>query len=195
VSNGVWDLLHRLGYRYFFPTETWEIIPERPELAVALDVRETPSYYSRHIWWTTEDWQRRNRNLSGFSPSTGHVYGSIIRRNQEAFDSNPEFLALRNGERGGSKFCISNAGLRKLVVEDAIRQMTADPALESLSMEPSDGGGWCECQPCAEMGSISDRVVLLANEVAEAVNDLGQGDKYVGILAYASHSPPPSVTC
>jgi hypothetical protein len=193
VSNGVWDLLHRLGYRYFFPTETWEYIPERPELTVALDVRETPSHYSRGIWWTTEDWQRRNRNLSGFSLSTSHVYGSIIRRNQEAFDKNPEFLALRNGDRGGSKFCISNAGLRKLVVEDAIRQMTAEPALDSLSMEPSDGGGWCECQPCAEMGSISDRVVLLANDVAEAINGLGLGDKHVGILAYASHSPPPSL--
>ncbi len=193
VSNGVWDLLHRLGYRYFFPTETWEIIPERPELAVALNVRQTPSYFSRRIWWTTEDWQRRNRNLSGFSLNSSHAYGSIIRRNQEAFDKNPEFLALRNGERGGTKFCISNVGLRKLVIQDAIRQMKAEPALESLSMEPSDGGGWCECQPCAEMGSISDRVVLLANEVAGAINGLGLGDKYVGILAYASHSPPPSL--
>lgn len=194
VSNGVWDLLHRLGYRYFFPTETWEVISERPEVAVAFDVRESPTYYSRRIWWTTEDWQRRNRNGSGFSLNTSHVYGLIIRRNQEAFDEHPEFLALSNGTRGGSKFCISNAGLRKLVVEDAIRQVTAEPSLESLSMEPSDGGGWCECRPCAEMGSASDRVVLLANEVAAAINDLGLGEKYVGILAYAGHSPPPSVT-
>jgi hypothetical protein len=36
-------------------------------------------------------------------------------------------------------------------------------------------------------------VVLLANDVAETINGLGLGDKYVGILAYASHSPPPSL--
>ena len=43
------------------------------------------------------------------------------------------------------------------------------------------------------MGSVSDRVLTLANEAAEAINDLGLGEKYVGIYAYSRHSPPPNI--
>ena len=42
------------------------------------------------------------------------------------------------------------------------------------------------------MGSISDRALTLANEVAEAITQ-HYGDKYVGICAYNMHSPPPSI--
>jgi hypothetical protein len=101
------------------------------------------------------------------------------------------------GERrtsgGDVKFCISNPGLRQLVVAHAQREMRARPGRDSISMDPSDGGNWCECEPCAEMGSVSDRVLALANEVAVAINKLGLGSKYVGILAYNEHSPPPSI--
>jgi hypothetical protein len=108
---------------------------------------------------------------------TGHAYGGIIRRNQEAFDQHPEYLALVNGERGGSKFCISNEGLRELVVRDAVEQIRRNPQRDSVSLDPSDGGGWCECEACREMGNVSDRVVLLANEAAKAINQLGHGKK------------------
>ncbi len=191
VHNAVADLLHRLGYRMFFPTRTWEVLPAIPELRVAVDVTERPDYHSRRVWHATKEWTRRNRTASGFTLQSGHSYGGIIRRNREVFAAHPEYLALRDGERGGSKFCIANPGLRALVVRDAVARVTAET--DSLSIDPSDGGGWCECDDCAAMGSVSDRVVLLANAVAEAINDLGLGPKYVGIYAYASHSPPPSV--
>lgn len=90
------------------------------------------------------------------------------------------------------KFCIGNVSLRELVVSWAVERIKADPALDSLSMDPSDGGGWCECGPCAEIGSISNRVVTLANEVAEAINNLDLGPKYVGLYAYNLHSAPPT---
>ena len=43
------------------------------------------------------------------------------------------------------------------------------------------------------MGSVSDRALTLANDVAAAVNELGLGEKYVGIYAYNMHSPPPGI--
>lgn len=58
-------------------------------------------------------------------------------------------------------------------------------------MDPSDGGGWCECAGCAAIGSPSDRVVTLANAVAEACGNLGLGEKFVGIYAYNRHTAPP----
>ncbi len=202
----MWDFLHRLGHRQFFPTETWEIVPEKERLEIAVDVREQADYITRDAprgaprmnvrTWAQEawrEWQIRNRTVSGFNLRTGHSYKTIIRRNRGTFEENPEYLALVDGKRQGNKFCISNEGLRNLVVEDAIQRLRANPELDSISMDPSDGGGWCECRQCAEMGSVSGRVVILANEVAEAINELGLGDKYVGMYAYNHHSPPPEI--
>jgi hypothetical protein len=207
VEHAVWDFLYRLGYRQFFPTQTWEIVPPLETVTVSLDVVEKPDYYNRSgprgasrsvdrdAW---RNWHRRNRMPPAFTLHTGHSYGGIISRNRAAFDAHPEFYALVDGRRaflGGdaTKFCISNPALRQLVVADAVRVVRQDPERESISLDPSDGGNWCECKACAEMGSISDRVVILANGAAAAVNELGLGEKYVGIYAYASHSPPPAV--
>lgn len=203
VEHAVWDFLYRLGFRQFFSGPTWEVVPRLDEPRLAVNSFEKPSFYQRTVssghghlrenrpWY--EQWRKRNRFRSALSISSGHTYGSILRANREGFEENPEFLALVDGERRGSKFCISNDGLRALVVEYAKAQFRDNPDRQSISMEPSDGGGWCECEPCAAMGSISDRVVILANEVAEAIDEPGYGTRYVGLLAYHMHSPPPNV--
>lgn len=207
VEHAVWDFLHRLGYRHFFPTETWEIVPRLSTLTVSLDVLERPDFYNRSAprgasrtvdrdaW---QRWQRRNRMTPAFTLNTGHSYGGIIRRNQAAFDAHPEYYALVDGKReflGGdaTKFCISNPGLRELVVADAVNVIRQNPEQETISLDPSDGDNWCQCAACAALGSVSDRVVLLASEAAAAINRLGLGDKYVGIYAYSMHSPPPQI--
>ena len=210
VGLAVWDLLHRLGYRLYFLTDTWEIVPDRPDLRIAVDTVGRPDFVTRAAPrgapWSDRDlwdrWRRRNRVISSFTLHTGHSYGGIIRANREAFAAHPEFYALVDGERrlagqtdgrGNIKFCISNPGLRRLVADHAVRTVKADPDRDSISMDPSDGGHWCECAKCKAMGSVSDRVVRLAGEVAEAINGLRLGPKYVGIYAYSQHSPPPHV--
>ena len=206
VEHAVWDLLHRLGYRLFFPTETWEIVPRRETVAVSLDVMEKPDFYNRsaprgasrsvdsEAW---QRWHRRNRMTPAFTLHTGHSYGGIIRRNQAAFDAHPEFFALVDGRReyrgDATKFCIANRGLRNLVVADAVSTIRQNPDQETVSLDPSDGDNWCQCDGCAEMGSVSDRVVILVNEAAAAINARGPSEKYVGIYAYNMHSPPPAV--
>ena len=206
VEHAVWDLLHRLGYRQFFPTETWEIVPRLETVDIALDVTERPDFYNRsgprgagrtvdRAAW--QRWHRRNRMTPAFTLNTGHSYGGIIRRNRAAFDAHPEFYALVDGRReylgADTKFCIANPGLRELVVADAVNAIRQNPDQETISLDPSDGANWCQCDACAAMGGVSDRVVLLANEAAAAVNALGLGEKYVGIYAYNMHSPPPAV--
>ena len=57
-------------------------------------------------------------------------------------------------------------------------------------MECSDGGGQCECEHCKKLGSVSDRVFGLANDVAKDVAKKYPG-KMVGVLAYSEHSEPP----
>jgi hypothetical protein len=207
VHLAVWDFLHRFGYRLFFLTDTWEVVPKRPDMRLALDTLERPDFVTRLAprgspWSDREQWQRwrlRNRLASSFSLNTGHAYSGIIRANREAFKANPDYVALVDGERRAVdgheniKFCIGNPGLRRLVVDHAVRKVRATPGLDSMSMDPSDGGNWCTCTDCAAMGTVTDRALTLANLVAKAINRVGLGSKIVGMYAYNDHSPPPTI--
>lgn len=205
VEHAVWDLLYRLGYRQFFPGKTWEVVPTSPDLSIRVDVKETPDYYSRRIWYgygtwgynnePYKDWCAKNRVTQGIRLNTGHAYSGLIRGNQKIFDEHPEFYALRDGKRHKSHFaqlCLSNEDLRRVIVAHALRHFSKNPDSDSISMDPNDGDRWCQCQACAKFGTVSDRVVTLANEVAAGVNKKFPG-KLVGMYAYASHSPPPNI--
>jgi hypothetical protein len=204
VDYAVSVLLDQIGYRYYFPVEKWEIYPEKPKTKLSLNINETPDYFTRNIWpgwglWpdyrkatnNDEEWKKVNR-LGGVDLQTGHAYNRFIRQNRKEFESHPEYYALYKGERKSSKLCISNPGLRKLICDYALKTFRQNPLLESFSVDPSDGGGWCECEPCAKLGSPSDRAVILANAVAEAVTAEFPG-KVIAMYAYNMHSPPPSV--
>jgi len=202
VEHAVWDVLGRLGYRQFFPGRTWEVIPHKQTLEIAIDATERPDYLNRRIWYGFGTWDynarpyaqwcQRNRTASGFVLNISHAYESVIRRNKASFDQHPEFLGLLNGERKSSKLCIGNPDLRELVAKHAIRYFEDAPDRDSISMDPSDGGDWCECDRCAALGSVSDRALTLANQVAQAVESKFK-NKYVGMYAYNYHSPPPSI--
>ncbi len=202
TQHAIWDFLYQLGYRQFFPGPHWEIIPEIKNLTVKFDIYGKQSFYGRNIgkehgFWsynkqTWDDWMNKNRMKSNFFVPSGHSYQAIIATNKDIFQQHPEYLGLVNGERKSSKFCISNPGLQKIVVDYAIKYFEKNPDAYGLSMEPSDGGGWCECENCKKLGSISDRAVMLANIVAKAIREK-YGNKFVGMLAYHYHAPYPSI--
>ena len=202
LEDASWDLLYRLGYRQYFPGATWEIVPSEKNLSIDVDVTEKPVYLSRRIWYgfggwdfsrgPHRDWAAKNRVVEGFDLDTGHAYGSIIHRHEKEFAAHPEYRGLVGGERKGSKMCISNSELRKLVIDDALAQCAKTPTGDSISMDPSDGGGWCECPECAKLGSVTDQALFLANEVATAINVKFPG-RHVGMYAYNFHSPPPNI--
>lgn len=205
VEHAVWDLLYRLGHRQFFPGKTWEVVPREANLSIAVDAIERPAYHCRRIWYgfgpwdyaeePYRDWCAKNRTVAGVVLNTGHAYDGVVRAAGKQFDAHPEYWPLLSGERKpvrNPKPCLSNPAVRKLFVEHALAQFAKNPALDSVSMDPSDGGGWCQCERCAKLGSVSDQAVTLANEVAAAVNAKYPG-KLVGIYAYNYHSPPPGI--
>jgi hypothetical protein len=202
VNHAVWDLLYRLGHRQFFPGPTWEVVPKTPDLSITANADERPDYRARRIWYgfglwdhnrkPYEQWCMRNRGVSGFNLRTGHAYDGIISSNKKAFEANPEFYGLLDGKRTSTKICIGNPKLRALVIAQAIRHFEKNPDTDSISMDPSDGGGWCQCDRCAALGSVTDRGLTLANAVADAVNKRFK-NKYVGMYAYSQHSPPPNI--
>ncbi|QDU79497.1 hypothetical protein Pla110_12070 [Polystyrenella longa] len=206
VEHAVWDLLYQLGYRQYFPGEHWEIIPQIQDLELKLAIQASPDYHSRRIWYgygawdhgeePLKDWNRKNRLGAAIQLNTGHAYGRIITAKQAEFDAHPEYKALLDGKRTQSKqakFCISNAGLRQLVIEYAHEYFEEKPDADTISMDPSDGGNWCECEDCQRMGSVSDRALILANEVARAINKDTERERFVGMYAYNYHSPPPTI--
>ncbi|MSR31510.1 MAG: DUF4838 domain-containing protein [Gemmataceae bacterium] len=205
VQHGVWDFLHRLGYRQFFPGPHWEIIPSMQKIEVVLDALEKPSYHSRTIWYgfgawdyakePYRDWCEKNRAMKGVNLNTGHAYDGIVKSLKKDFTTHPEFWPLLNKERKevrNPKPCLGNAELRARIVAQAVDRVKGNPLLDSVSMDPSDGGGWCDCETCARLGSVSDQAITLANEVAAGINEKYPG-KLVGIYAYNYHSPPPSI--
>ena len=203
VEDAVWDLLGRVGYRQYFASPTWEVIPHLTELAIDLDERTAPDYLARRIWYgfgtwdynrePYDDWCAKNRCLQGVELRTGHSYDGLVKALKPEFEAHPEYWPWIDGKRQQfNKPCLGNPAVRRLIVDYAVGQFEQDPSLDSISMDPSDGGHWCECDACAELGSVSDRVVTLANEVAAAVNARFPG-KLVGMYAYNYHSPPPDI--
>jgi len=206
LQHAVWDLLFRLGYRQYFPGENWEIIPKLDTIEIAINATESPDYNSRRIWYgfgfwdhnksAWEDWVRKNRMEGGFELNTGHAYSRLIRSQQEAFDAHPEYYALVDNQRkiqGHAKLCISNPGVLDAAVAYAFDFFEENPDADSVSVDPSDGGNWCECQDCATLGPPNDRALILANAVAKAVTDKLGPDRFVGMYAYGYHSLPPSI--
>jgi hypothetical protein len=52
LRAAVWDLLGRLGYRHYFPTPTWEVIPQDSTVTVpALTINEQPGIAHAHVPW------------------------------------------------------------------------------------------------------------------------------------------------
>lgn len=205
VANAVADLLYRLGYRQFFAGPDWEVVPQTAKLEFAGRVVESPDFLFRSIWpnfrlWPEEAASKQhfemiNRDVGEYL-STGHMYHTFITRNQKEFDSHPEYYALVNGKRekigASTKLCISNPGLRALMTDYIRNVLKNNPAQTTVSMDPSDGGNWCECAECAKLGSPSTRAVFLDNAVAEMMRKEFPG-KRIGMYAYNEHSQPPQI--
>lgn len=206
ASHAVWDFLHRLGYRQYFPGDNWEIVPKKDDLTADFTVFETPAYTTRHFAWHygnwsdleagTTQWAVRNRiALPAVFPEvfvlrTSHVYGAIINRFRETFDSHPGMRSIVEGKPTG-KLNPANPETLKVAQQYAAEFFEKNPEATSISMDPSDGGGWGTSPEELAIGTPSDRAVLLANVVAEFINQTF-GQKFVGIYAYNEHSPAPT---
>ncbi len=220
IQFGVYRYLEMLGYRWFFPGENWTIIPQLKKINVNVNLVEEPAFIQRDFFGTGgfggrlpidpemklqkkwEVWKKKNY-LGGEIRISGHAGESFNSANKSILLEHPEYLAEINGKRQpwspGTKPCYSNPGLIDLYVKNRInqlkRQIDADPdgpGSFAVSVEPSDGGGHCECEECRKIGSVSDRVFSLANHVAREVIKQFPG-RFVSLLAYNEHAAVPSI--
>lgn len=202
ASHAAFRFLESLDCRWFFPAKEWEVVPHTPTLRVALNETDRPSILARRIWYgygffdtvAQQDyaaWCRHNRLAQSFTVHCWHAYHSLYEAHRAEFDAHPEYLALVNGKRQPSQLCLSHPEVRRLATAWALQWLANHPAADMVSLEPNDVPQHCECDSCLQLGSVSDRVFGLANEVARAIATRAPG-KMVGVLAYSSHSSPPS---
>jgi len=222
VGNGVYSFLEHQGFKYYFPGEKWTITPEiKNNFKPIKNELEVPEFESRTVFpsgglhshgvldpknnratqWKT--WLRRNK-ITEAGKIVAHAGQDYNNTNKNLLLSKPEFLAEIDGKRvdwyENAKHCISNRDFVESFVQNRVeayqkklRRFGKDHRRTlSIGVEPADGGKHCTCAPCMRMGSISDRVFHLANQVALKFDKL-YPDVLVSIYAYHKHSNPPQI--
>lgn len=212
AQNAMWDFLGRLGYRQYFPGPTWEVVPSRPSIEVNLNETVAPAYLMRSIWATYglyperaplwKDWEQKNRVESGLYLSAGHSYEGILKANKVFFAAHPELLHIdkkagftfseEDGFNFGTKPRLYLPEARAAFVRFYLETLRKSPGKASISVEPSDGDGWDMGPESRAFGSITDQVITLANEVAQAL-EKEFPEVRVCLYAYNHHAHPPAI--
>lgn len=175
----VYDFLERYaGVRWFLPTDLFESVPRRAQLAVPEGrQRRVPFLRPRafgYIWhgercsWVGEKdpqfecdrWAVRNRvsvDHRGCPQYHSHNLFAVIVPSRYGKE-HPDYFPLRGGKRfipptddyQDWQPCLSNPEVRRLFIEDAKRYFATHPDKEKewYSLGINDGGGWCECDAC-----------------------------------------------
>ncbi len=204
VQHAAVTLLRKLGCRWYYPAQSWHVIPQADTITVALDDTDQPSFIRRTIGYRSSDrgrfqqWAIYNRLGSTINGQIHHSYATFVPRS--LFKEHPEYFALKDTDGDGigdtrtpNQPCTTHPEVVKMFKERAIRAFENNPSLDMLPVSPNDGtGNLCRCERCRAVGSYSDCVWLLAHQVAEAVDQKFDGKK-IAIMAYGRPSPPPTL--
>jgi hypothetical protein len=215
LQNGLYYLLEQLGFRFYFPGKLWTISPKEADFATVNSEIVEPEFdnidffgsgaFRNHPILDSKNkrkkdwelWKKRMRFGNEFKLG-GHAGEVFNTRNKKELEANPEYLAEIDGNRvkwsKNAKLCNSNLALRKLWLADRVQEYHNKKNVKpiTISLEPSDGSGHCTCKECLDMGSVSNRIFIRSNEVAEQISKIDSEAKLT-ILAYNKHAEIPDV--
>ncbi|MFC0775986.1 DUF4838 domain-containing protein [Terrimonas alba] len=209
LRNGVYWYLHYLGFRFYFPGETWQYIPQLQTALKPVEKTVAPSFSHRRIWYAYgtgsaqadkdyKEWADANM-LGGTEVNAGHSYEGIVNRSKNVFLQHPEYFAQKV-EKGkippNPKFEPGNEELVQLIIHDAFAQIETKKKKtgqlpDMISMDPSDGGGFSTSASALRIGGASEQTFYIANRVAKAVRAKYPSIK-IGLYAYNFHAAPPN---
>jgi len=208
LQHAIFDYLEQLGYRYFMPGQAWQIVPSVTSPFIRYEKLTQPffefrsfangqGYYrNKKVENDFNFWAKANRLGGSFPIRIGHSYQTIVSNNLETFKRHPEYFADKvdkTNSPAAAKFNVANDQLVELVIKDAKKRLDVfrktGQFMNMVSMEPSDGGGFCTSKECLKIGSTSDQVFYLTNAVARAIQKEYPGI-WVGNLAYNEHIEP-----
>ena len=200
TSYAIYELLHRLGCRWFMPTELGECIPEMNPLVVAeTDESLAPATEYRGMTQGGTEYRRRNR-LNGIHVANGQL-GLERCISKEQLDAHPEWRMVIDGKPIGL-FRWTRQDVADAMADNIIERLDASYS-PSISLTPGDYVLAADdpeerkydpepriWEPAAGRWSVTDRLILLANRVAERVGKKYPDVKF-GVLAYVNYSMPP----
>ena len=210
VINGVYAFLEEeLGCRWYIPGPLGEHLPTRETVSVdGVNLQGSPDFQSITGFGTHPDaeagrlWTRRNR-LDGF-PQHFHSHNSSRIATPDMLDGHPEYFALCGKRRNPKQMCTTQPAVLELTISAARAYLDENPGMESFSLSPGDFRGFCQCEGCRGLdgelgidpfvldGSLSDRLVVFFNQVAEEVVRT-HPNKRLAFYAYMNYTRAPEV--
>ncbi|MBE6598836.1 MAG: DUF4838 domain-containing protein [Ruminococcaceae bacterium] len=204
-----------IGYRRF--AVDCEVIPTEGEEDVPcyLNIVDNPVFEVRRCSWA--DIEHR-ADLASFSRLNSNLHTDMNAHGGVVFDfmdchtyqkycsaaeygeSHPEYFALVNGVREnepGHQLCLSNPDVLRIVTENVLAELRANPETSLLDFSQEDGTLGCTCEHCAaideEEGSQSGSMIRFVNALAEAV-EKEFPDVMIQTFAYEYTTKPPKLT-
>jgi hypothetical protein len=209
---GVYDLLDRLGCRWFTPDVTHT--PRHQDLDLPDEpVSGQPAFeYRDMLCWDITDplWILRNR-LNGHHTTLpefmgGHDTAGFIAHScfalvppDQYFASHPEYYSEIDGVRRhvAGQLCLTHPDVVRIATESLVAFMGKHPEAKLFSVSQMDWEGWCECAACRraveEVGAQSGLYLRFVNALAERTAKEFPG-KLVTTLAYSYTEEPPRVS-
>ncbi len=212
VMSGAYALLEKvLNVTFVNEEETEPKLVKRAEIAFApMQFAKSPAFELRLIRdgnalkYTDPDYIGDARIVGCKSSTTCHTAEGLVEFDKY-HKEHPEYFALGkdgkrlqrdpNSMRFDVHFCMSNKEVQKLIAEQIIAWMTANPQAKYFYLTPGDGGGqYCRCADCMAMdekpGVISDRNIKFVNAIADIVIEKFP-TKLLMTLAYVDLEQPP----
>jgi len=199
VSYAIYELLDRLGCRWYMPGDIGEVIPAMKTITMKeLDISDTPQTICRKIWYADEAFMRRSR-LGGPSLTTGQILERYIP--SQALKDHPDWNAEIGGKRSiNGRLCWACDGVVNAIADTLISRIGRTHQM-SVSLSPVDGITFCECPKCKALDagdwdstmncvSITDRYVNFCNRIIDRVARV-YPEELFGMLAYVQYTRPP----
>ena len=201
ASYAIYELLDRLGCRWYMPGTLGMLIPKTETLRMAtVDVSGTPHFYGRAIWSKDADYLRRNR-LGGVSIAAAHCLENYVTRADK--QQYPEIAGVRPDGKADPEWVAFNWASPKSaeIVSDRIIAELDRTHAPSISLSPRDSTSFsqspeerawdaADMDPAFGTISLTDRLLTFANTVAERVLEK-HPDTVFGLYAYVNYTRPP----
>jgi len=215
TSYAIYELLDRLGCRWFMPTELGEVVPAMPTLVVSeMDEKLAPATDNRARLSGGDDFQRRNRlgqygNTIWLALGDGSLMGYFRR---EVLEANPDWCAHgTDGKPDTWMVRLTHPDVAKHVADQILAQLDtmygplrAAGLRPGYSLTPPDAQVWTEdpyerphdpeprvWEPAAGRWSVTDRCMVLQTRIAERVR-ARYPDVALGDYIYVNKSMPPA---
>jgi hypothetical protein len=197
TSYAIYEVLDRLGCRWFMPSDMGEVIPRRATVRLnECDDKLAPGTIYRGIWHVDEVFQRRNRT-GGMPLHASHALDSYIKPAE--LEQHPDWVAVIKGKPSPPVIKWSKPEVADAMAAQMISWLD-QRAWPSMSLSPEDGVNFEESEdpkidaggmdPILGMPRMTDRLLVLANRVAEKVTAKHPDAKF-GMIAYINYTYPP----